>query len=293
MRKYLLLIVITVVVFGFLGCTKNSGRTIVIGHKNYAEQRILARYAGLYIENKLGHTVEYKEISPTILTHTALRNGDIDFYMEYTGTYYSVLLHQTDRLSDEDTFEYIKREAEAQHNITFLEPLGFNNSNIMVVNQDILARNNWKTISDMRRKAPTIALGGDLEFGARIDGYPGMIRAYGFSFKSYSPMEVDEIFEAVSSGRVDAGIVYGTDGRINKNQLITLEDDLNFFMTYYPTPILSIDRLMDDPDLVQALEELGGTLTEEDMRRYNLRVDEGESPLKVAREMLQTKGLID
>lgn len=100
-------------------------------------------------------------------------------------------------------------------------------------------------------------------------------------------------YAALRNGDLDVISAYSTDGRIAKYDLVTLTDDKNFFPPYFVTPIVRMDYAEKNPEIIAALNDLGGRWTDEDMQRYNLMVDEGADAREIATLMLRDVGLID
>lgn len=135
----------------------------------------------------------------------------------------------------------------------------------------------------------------DAEFLARPDGYPGLKEHYGFEF-STAPMQMDPglMYRACADGAVDVICGFATDGRIPAYDLKTLEDDRGFFPPYYAAPLVRQNTLAEFSQLRDILSQLGGTMTDKEMRQMNYEVDENRrTAADVAREFLVKKGLLE
>lgn len=286
-------ILATCLLFAMVGCSTSSDDTVRITHKNYTEQRITGQLMSLYLESK-GFKTDVSELAGTMLCFTALDNGDVDLYAEFTGTGYGTILKQTEVLGIDATYDYVKSHFEADYGITWLSPLGWNNTYVLSVTPEIAAQYNLTKISDLIPLAGDMILGSDAEFVSRTDGLEGLEAAYtGLTFKDVKSMDQGLTYQALVDGHLDVNTSYSTDGRINKFGLVNLKDDLNCFPPYYVTPILKMDYAEKHPDVVAALEELANLWTTEDMQKYNLMGDDGVTPKDVATLMLQEKGLLD
>ncbi len=292
MKKLILVMVIVLAAaFALAGCGNSD--VIKITHKDYTEQRITGQLLAIYLESK-GYETEISELSGTMLCYTALRNGDVDLYAEFTGSAYGAILDQTEILGVQETYDYVKSECEAQHGITWLTPLGWNNTYVFSVREDTQAETGVTTISELVEYAPEMIMGCDDEFLSRADGLPGVKEYYpGLEFKQEVPMDQGLTYAALKNGEIDVNVSYSTDGRIAKYNLKNIDDDKGFFPPYYVTPILRMEFADENPEVVEALLELGNQWTSEEMQIYNLMVDEGEDAGAVATMMLQEKGLID
>ncbi|MDB5190586.1 MAG: binding-protein-dependent transport system inner rane component, partial [Segetibacter sp.] len=108
---------------------------IRIGSKIFGEQYILGSMYQMLIEGNTNLSVETKTgLGGTKICFDALLNNQIDLYPEYTGTGLLVLLKPTkQKLQElagdkERVYEYVKDEFEKQYNLTWLQPIGFNNA---------------------------------------------------------------------------------------------------------------------------------------------------------------------
>ncbi len=284
------------------GCSKTddtqnddgkSTQTIRITHKNYTEQRITGQLMAIYIEEKTDYKTEVTELGGTMLCYGALQNDEVDMYAEFTGSAYGAILEQTEILGVQETYDYVKAQCEAQDGITWLEPLGWNNTYVLSVRQETADKYNLKTVEDLVAVSKDLVLGCDSEFMTRTDGILGLKEAYtGLAFKAETPMDQGLTYVALKDGQIDVNVSYSTDGRIKKYNLVNIEDNKNFFPPYYVTPIMKLTFADAHPDLVELLNELGGNWTEAELQDYNLRADEGQDVKEVATAMLTDKGLI-
>lgn len=293
MKRFLvvLLLIMFTLSIGLTGC-EGKKDVIKITHKDYTEQRITGQLMSVYLESK-GFDTEVTELSGTMLCWTALKNGDVDMYPEFTGSAYGAIYDQTEIIGVQETYDYVKNKSETQDGITWLKPLGWNNTYVLSVREETATEHNLKTIDDLIAVAPTLIMGCDDEFQNRADGLPGLQEFYpGLEFKNVISMDQGLTYAALNNGDIDVNVSYSTDGRIAKFGLFNLEDNKNFFPPYYVTPVLKMEYANDNPKVVEALDELGGHWTDEDMQEYNLLVDEGANARDIATMMLKDAGLI-
>jgi glycine betaine/choline ABC-type transport system substrate-binding protein len=265
---------------------------IRIGNRGFAEQRIIGQLLAVYLESK-GYKTEVSDYSSTWSIFNALENGDIDVYTDYTGTLYGVIFNRSKALSKDETYNYVKSRLEKEYGITLLKPLGWNNTYMLTVTPETAKKYRLKTISDLIPVATRMILGSDPEFATRKDGLIGLSERYpGLHFKYTKSMDQALTYPALVDGKVDVIASYSTDGQIKQYGLVNLIDDRNFFPPYYVTPVIKMDFAAKNPKVVAGLEELANQWTNEEMKKYNLMVDEGQDPRAVAELMLREKGLI-
>ena len=287
----LLLLILFAMAVAFSGCTQKDD-LVKITHKDYTEQRITGQLMSVYLESK-GFKTEVTELSGTMLCWTALKNGNVDMYAEFTGSAYGAIYDRTEIIGVQETYDYVKNRSEQDDKITWLKPLGWNNTYVLSVRAETAQDNNVKTVEDLVAIAPTLTMGCDDEFQNRADGLPGLQEFYpGLEFKDVVSMDQGLTYAALNNGDIDVNVSYSTDGRIAKFGLVNLEDNKNFFPPYYVTPVLKMDYAEKNPEIVAALNELGGHWSDEDMQQYNLLVDEGADARVVATQMLKDAGLI-
>ena len=298
-KKLLSIFMVTIIAAGLLaGCTSktsenNDEDAIRIVHKNFTEQRLVGQLFSVYLESK-GFKTTVSELGGTMLCFNALKGGDADLYAEYTGSGYMGILGETEILSADATYDYVKNTFENDYGITWLKPLGWNNTYILSVTSQTAQDLGLKTTSDLIPYSGTMVIGCTAEFANRTDGYPGLVEAYpGLSFKKVMSMDQGLTYEALKNGELDVNVSFSTDGRIAKFNLVNLEDDAGFFPPYHCVPILKQSFAKEHPDLVEALDAIENKWSDNDMQTYNLRVDEGEDARDVATEMLKDAGLMD
>lgn len=298
-KKLLSIFMVTIIAAGLLaGCTSktsenNDEDAIRIVHKNFTEQRLVGQLFSVYLESK-GFKTTVSELGGTMLCFNALKGGDADLYAEYTGSGYMGILGETEILSADATYDYVKNTFENDYGITWLKPLGWNNTYILSVTSQTAQDLGLKTTSDLIPYSGTMVIGCTAEFANRTDGYPGLVEAYpGLSFKKVMSMDQGLTYEALKNGELDVNVSFSTDGRIAKFNLVNLEDDAGFFPPYHCVPILKQSFAKEHPDLVEALDAIENKWSDSDMQTYNLRVDEGEDARDVATEMLKDAGLMD
>lgn len=270
---------------------------IIIGGKPWTEQFILPHILGQYIESETDYKVTYKEgLGEVAIMTPAIDKGEIDLYVEYTGTgLMDVLKEETEPgESSESVHERVKKGYEEKFEITWLEPLGFENSYTLAYSKD--SGYEVETYSELAElsKSEEMVFGAPHAFYELIGmGYDDLVKVYPFNFIDTKSLDPNIMYDAVKGG--DANVIPGltTDSRIELFDLVTLEDDLGFFPKYDSVPIVRMDTLKKFPDLEKTLNNLAGKVTEEDMLKMNARVDiDKERHEVVARDFLIEKGLI-
>ena len=152
----------------------SSGTSVVVGSKNFTEQVVLGELLAQAIEAEGLPVVRKLNLGGTFICDRALRSGDIDAYVEYTGTAVTAVFHQDVPHDPRQAFEQA-RQFYARGGITALDPLGFNNTFAILVRTRDARRLGLRSIDDLRAVPRQWTPGFGYEFLQRADGYPGLI----------------------------------------------------------------------------------------------------------------------
>ena len=261
---------------------------IRVGSKNFTEQIILGEIIAQQIERSGGLEVERRlNLGGTFICDRALRSGDIDVYVEYTGTADTAVFKHPVETDPARVLERV-RKGYADGGLTLLPPLGFENTFAILVRGTDARRFNLRTIEDAAPRAPSWQAGFGYEFLQRADGFPGLSQKYGLRFAGPpTAMDLSLIYRALSQRQVDLIAGDATSGLIAAYDLVMLEDNRRYFPPYDAVPVARAATLIRHPEVRKALEALGGRITIADMRRMNQAVDAGQQdPAAVARDFL-------
>lgn len=258
--------------------------TLRVGGKNFTEQEILGEIVAQLIERDPRFHVERSfGLGGTGVVHGALLRGEIDLYVEYTGTALLNMLKREPMTDPEAVYDVVSEAYERRWDLEWLPPIGFNNTYAITVRSQDAEKRNWATISDLAEDADDLTAGFTGEFLERPDGYPGLRQAYGIRFGHAADVDSGLMYKAVANGQVDVVCGYSTDARIVTYDLKMLRDNQHFFPPYDAAPVVRGDLLRAHPEIRKLLAPLAGTIDDETMRRLNHAVDElGQSPQTVA-----------
>lgn len=250
------------------------GEALRVGSKNFTEQLILGELIAQAIEREAGLRVERRlNLGGTFICDRALRGGELDAYVEYTGTALTAIFHEP-ATRERAAALARTRELYARSGRTLLEPLGFNNTFAILVRGEDARTLGLRTISDLARQAPRWRAGFGYEFLERADGYTGLARTYGLHFATAPRvMDLALMYRALAARQVDVIAGDATNGLIERLDLVMLEDDRRYFPPYDAVPVVRTQVLLRHPAIGRALERLAGRITERDMRRLNYAVD--------------------
>jgi osmoprotectant transport system permease protein len=246
---------------------------IVVGSKNFTEQVVLGELLAQTLERR-GLTVTRRlNLGGSFICDRAIRSGDIDAYVEYTGTALAAILKQP-IVKDPETSFVAVRDAYGRAGLSVLPPLGFNNTFAIVVRRADADALGLQTVDDLRRVEGQWRPGFGYEFAERADGYPGLASAYGLRFTAPPRvMELDLVYRALATKQVDVIAGDATSGLIRSLDLAILRDNRAYFPPYYAVPIVRSAVLLAHPEVREAISQLAGKISEDDMRAMNAAVD--------------------
>ena len=293
MRK-ILAVCLLLTTLGAVSCHKQENKKLVIGSKFFTEQVVLAELLAQHIEACTGVPVERKSnLGGTLLVQKAMLTGNLDLYVEYTGTALLAVLGEPATGDSNTVYIRVRDEYAKRFNFEVTEPLGFENTFAMVVRKEDADQYHLAKISDIVPLAPQWRPGVGYEFLERPDGYKGWTERYGLRFgKPPSELDLGLLYRALAEKKVDVVAGNSTDGLIESLHLVPLEDNLRYFPPYDAVPVVRRDALERIPGLRACLAQLGGKISVQDMRRMNFEVDGDQRDVRiVVREFRAAKGL--
>lgn len=266
---------------------------IVVGSKNLTEQLVLGEIIAQHLEHRLKDPIKRTlNLGGTLLAHEGLLSGEIDLYPEYTGTAFTDVLNH-DSISDPQIVLERVRNEYASLQLDWLDPLGFNNSFAFAVRGDDARARHLETLSDAANDSAGFTLGAGYEFFQRPDGF-GLLNT-GYSIRWVGKprtMDLGLLYPALLQKQVSMVAGSATDGLLSKLDVKVLKDDKNVFPPYQASVVVRMESEKAHPGLKQALQELSGKISSEEMQKMNYAVDsEHQPPAVVAAGFLKSKGL--
>jgi osmoprotectant transport system permease protein len=253
---------------------RRTSGAIIVGSKNFTEQLVLGELVAQIIERDGGVAVHRRlNLGGTLICDGALLTGDLDVYVEYTGTALTAVFHQPISSDGRAVFETV-RMLYAKTGRTLLPPLGFNNTFAILVRGADARAQNLRTIDDAARESTHWRAGFGYEFAERPDGFPGLAKAYGLRFPGPPRvMDLTLSYRALSSGQVDLIAGDATAGLIKALDLAPLDDNRHYFPPYDAAAVARAETLLRYPRVRLALEKLSGKISADDMRALNYAAD--------------------
>jgi osmoprotectant transport system permease protein len=272
-RVALAVAAISLVALGVGLMSGSSQTSIVVGSKNVTEQVVLGELMAQTLEREGLPVTRKLNLGGTFICDQALRAGNIDLYVEYTGTAITAVFHQDVTRDARVAFEQARR-LYASGGVTVMEPLGFDDTFAILVRTADARRFGLRSIEDLRAVAGGWTPGFGYEFLARADGFPGLSRVYGLKFGGPPrAMDLSLIYKALGDHKVDVTAGDATSAQIDALDLTRLDDTLHYFPPYDAVPVVRTAALLRYPAIGRAMARLAGHVTEKDMRGMNRAVD--------------------
>jgi osmoprotectant transport system substrate-binding protein/osmoprotectant transport system permease protein len=275
-----------------LPCT---GQDLTVGSKNFTEGRLLGEIVTQLIEARTGLEVEHKaNLGGTLVCWQALLAGEIDLYVDYTGTAWSIILKEPGKIGDPlRAFLGVQQLSRRLHDVEWLSPFGLNNTYALALRREQAEALGVQRVSDLIGRGAGLEVGFSFEFMNRADGWPGLREHYpGLDLEPRS-MEHGLAYEALARGQLDLVDAYSTDGKLLRYDVVVLEDDLGFFPPYNAAPLVRGATLRKYPQLREMIEGLAFTLDDGQAMELNYRIEVGGQTFgQVARDFLVERGLL-
>jgi osmoprotectant transport system permease protein len=284
------LIVGTVIALTPLVGAGGTGERVVVGAKNFSEQYILASLMSDRLRGA-GFNVSEKDDLGSAVAYRAVASGEVDTYVDYSGTLWTNVLKRTDNPPRQALLAQLTQALKARDHVVILGPLGFENAYALAMRRNRAQALGIHSIADLARHAPNLTLGSDLEFLSRPE-WAALKSAYGLNFKAEKRYQPTFMYKAVTGGEADVISAFSSDGRIAADDLVVLSDPRQAIPPYDAVILVSPKRAAD-PKFVAALRPLIGAIPVEAMRKANLSVDrdqDKQTPAQTAQALAKSIG---
>jgi len=295
-KKWIVLFVLVFIIFASFSVTAlmQKPEKIVLGSKLFNEQYILAHMIA-HLMRANGLETDVKEsLGGTMINYEALKKGNIDAYVEYTGTAYNVILKlpPLEQWDPNEVYQKVEEGLMEQDNIAIAARLGFRDDYAIALHKDWVKEHNIVRLSELEPYADDLSLGTDPEFASRPDGLPQIDKVYGFTFGRVRQMQPTLMYEAIKSNQVDAIGAYTTDSRVDLYNLSIVEDDKGA-LPPYDAVIIVRKEMAENEELMKIFKILEDQIDTETMRRLNRLYDiDKKEASDIAKEFLVEKGFI-
>lgn len=296
MKHFFSLLLLSIALVVALGSCQPQPSTIgrsnlVIASKGFTEQDILQELLAQHIEHQTKLTVDRRRLVGFV-SHKALLSGDIDAYVEYTGTAYTGIFKQPAISNPQAVYQRLQ-SLYAKQAIVVMPSLGFENTFAMIIRSQDAQKYQIKTLTQAAQYTPQWRAGFGYEFLEREDGFQGLAKTYNLQFAEQPKvMDLGLLYRALTDKQVDLVAGNSTDGLIDSLGLVVLQDDKRYFPPYEAAPVVRQETLQKHPELRSVFQGLAGKISETEMRRLNYEVDGNRRDVKqVVEEFRKAKNL--
>jgi osmoprotectant transport system permease protein len=263
-----------------------AGRPVRIGAKTFTEQYVLAELLAGWLRQEAGLPSRVIQSLGSTVAFDALEAGEIDAYVEYSGTVWATLMKRSGAAPREQVLGEVEAWL-AERGVLLAAALGFENTYALGMRAADARARGVRRIGELAPQARALEIGGDFEFFARAE-WAALERSYGLAFRARRTMDPSLMYQALAAGQVDVISAYSTDGRLAAGDVVLLEDERGVIPPYDAIVLVSARFARERPEGLAALRALGGALDRSRMQRLNFAVDgEGRSPAAVAAELVE------
>ncbi|HZZ87898.1 MAG TPA: ABC transporter permease/substrate-binding protein [Caulobacteraceae bacterium] len=263
----------------------------VVGAKNFSEQYILAELIAGRLQHA-GASVERKEDLGSSFAYSALKDGVVDTYVDYSGTLWANVLKRKDSPGRQAVLDQLTAELKRRDGVIVLGSLGFENAYALAMRRRQAEALHIRTLDDLASHAGQLTFGADLEFLSRPE-WAAVKNAYGLKFRKTAEYQPTFMYRALTSEQADVISAFSSDGRIAADDLVVL-DDPRHALPPYDAVVLVSGKRANDTRLMAALKPLIGRIDVAAMRAANLTVDRDQdkaTPAQAAAALAAKLGL--
>ena len=292
MKKIFNILITLLAIFSITSCG-NDDKVVKVATKPMTEQYILGHMIKLLVEQDTDLKVKLTEGvgGGTSNIQPAIDKKEFDFYPEYTGTGWNIVLGEKS-VYDESMFDKLK-QGYSKKDLSWIGMLGFNDTYGIAVRKEIADKYSLKTYSDLSKVADKLIFGAEYDFFEREDGYKALNDVYNIKFKKTVDLDIGLKYDAIKQNMIDVVNIFTTDGQLSEANVVVLEDDKNLYPSYMCGFVIRNEVLENHKELAHVFKKLENILSDEKMASLNHKV-ESKSMLaeEVAKEFLIESGLL-
>ena len=164
------------------------------------------------------------EISGSLI-HTALVEGDIDLYPEYTGTGLISVLQMEPITDPDQVYDTVKDEYAKQFDLVWLAKSEAADGQGLVIRTEAAKKFGIETISDLQAHANELRFASQGQFDERSDGLPALEATYGpFDWAEHEVYDEGLKYQVLENDQADVTPAYTTEAQLNARVDIDKEE---------------------------------------------------------------------
>jgi osmoprotectant transport system substrate-binding protein len=267
---------------------------VTIGTQEFPEARILGELWRQALAVN-GYAVNLRKgVGPAEDLDQALRDGEIDGYVAYTGTVLSIVAgEEVSGLEPDETYEQARAYYETQ-DMAMSQMTPFENKDAIATTTSFADENDLTTIADLGN-LDDFVLGARPEFESLYLGLEGLQQVYGLTNAAFAPFALGAQYAALENGDADAVDAFTTDPQLETGEYTLLDDPELLFGSQNVVMVVSEDKLdsIDADAFLRVVDAVNAELSEDAMVRMNAQVTEGQDDGRVATAFLRSVGLME
>ena len=266
---------------------------VTLGTQEFPEGRIIGELwrEALAVN---GYTVNLRKgVGPAEDLDEALRDGEIDGYVAYTGTVLSIVAgEEVSGLDPEQTYEEAKAFYAGQ-DMVMSEMTPFQNKDALATTRPYAEEHRLRSIADLRR-LDSFRLGGRPEFEDLRLGLEGLQQVYGLTNAEFEPVALGAQYAALDNGDADVVDAFTTDPQLGTGEYVLLDDPELLFGSQNVVMVVGEEKLasIDEEAFMAVVDAVNSELTEEEVVAMNAQVTAGRDDEAVAVAFLRSVGLM-
>jgi osmoprotectant transport system substrate-binding protein len=268
---------------------------ITVASFAFPESVLLAEIYAQAIEGAGIRVERESSLGPRELVMPALLQGLVEFVPEYAGSGLQFLAGDGSTSPDHAINHERFAERLEPLDVTALDASPAEDKNGFAVTTETAQRYGLRTLSDLAALSRELVFGGPPECTRRPFCLPGLERSYGIAFGQVltnldagGPRTVS----ALAEGTVDVALLFTSDGAIDLNDFVLLEDDQRLQPAENVTPVIRtgvLDRF--GPSLADSVNAVSALLSTGELRTLNAEVARGAAAEQIASRWLASNGL--
>jgi osmoprotectant transport system substrate-binding protein len=270
-----------------------AGGAVTVGSANFPESQLLAEIYSQALETKGVKVTRKFNIGAREVYLKALQDGSISLLPEYNGALLAALSPNgvpQNAISPEAVLAELKKVLPSGTEV--LAQSAAEDKDTLTVTAETAAKNNLKTIEDLKAVASTLVVGAGPEFAERYQGLKGLEEVYGLKFKEFKPLDAGGplTVNALKDGDIQVANIYSTDSSIVTNKFVVLDDPKNLYSSQNIIPLIRSEA--NNATVTGALDAVSGKLTTANLTAYLAQVQVDKKDITVvAKAFLTENGL--
>jgi osmoprotectant transport system substrate-binding protein len=274
---------------------RGDDANITVASFNFPESVLLAEIYAQAIEGAGIRVEREPSLGPRELVMPALLQGLVEFVPEYAGSGLQFLAGDGWTSPDHEINHQRFADRLGTLDVTALDASPAEDQNGFAVTAETAQRYGLRTLSDLATVSRELVFGGPPECTRRPFCIPGLERSYGITFgQVFSNLDTGgpRTVSALAEGTVDVALLFTSDGAIDLNDFVLLEDDLDLQPAENVTPVIRtgvLDRF--GPSLADTVNAVSALLSTGELRTLNAEVARGATQQQIASRWLASNGL--